>query len=185
MGDPVLDIIEEATANAAVSANDAIDSVTQARSELTQEDVPQKSEPVLTAPVQGEPARKKNPTKAELTAEVDRMASELQRLQERNRVLEAMTSQKAINDLGATMALAIKIAGQFMAAKRGDHWIFPDTEAKGLGEAWSAVAAPYAEQLKTAVPWALAVGLTWQSIASRLEKDGAIVIAETETDGTT
>ena len=122
-------------------------------------------------------------TKAELAADLAAKEKELEDTRSRLSVVEARGNDKAVNDLGATIALAIQVAAQFVAAQRGPHWLFQDEEAGNLGSAWAVVAAPYAEQLKGAIPWALAIGVTWQSLRPRLEADKIMLAQPAEVSG--
>lgn len=179
--DPVEVMVEGAASDSDYNEEAAVEAVTTARPETdmqepttidaepVQEEIPHTGEVFSPEP---EPVvLPKRMTKAQALEEVARLQLKLKDYESRLKVLEARTDGDAINNLGATFALAIQVAGQFTAAKRGKHWLFPPDEAKTLGEAYAIVAAPYAEQLKQAVPWAMAIGLTWQSLSTRLEQD--------------
>jgi len=58
-----------------------------------------------------------------------------------------------------------------MAAWRGPHWRFTDSEAQPIGDAWAPILAPYAEKLNVALPWSIALLVTWRALRPRLQKD--------------
>lgn len=121
----------------------------------------------------------KRKSKHELISDLTQRDAQIQQMSARLQVLESKDNGQAVQDLGAVIALAIKVSGQFVAANRGPHWLFSDDEAKANGDAWAVVAAPYADKLKEVVPWAIAIGVTWTSLKPRLEQD-KILMAQTK-----
>lgn len=184
--DPIEALVKGAVGSGSTPAETqaAIDSLDPAREAVAVPVEPTKAVPVM------EPAKLSKPststatqsgTHKPLTASVQTpkpvvltktvLQKELDAAKARLVVLEAQGNTKAISDLGATVAVALQIAGRFMAAKRGPHWVFDKDESANLGEAWANCMAPYAEQIKAGVPWALAIALTWKAMEPRLEAD--------------
>lgn len=178
--DPVDAIIDGATGTGSDKSTEAaLDAVTAARGE------PETSAPapqVLTAPVQGEPAKRAR-TKAELQQLVEELQRQNVALQGRVASLDSRTNNQAVKELGGVIAFAVQLGGRFMAAKKGEHWLFDKGEATDLGEAWAVVAAPYAEVLKEYLPWGIALKLTWDSLQPRMEKDKTLAPQPEESDG--
>lgn len=169
--DPVEDLASAAIEDDSErNADAAVEIITEAREPQDEPISPDVIE--IEQPRESQPrAKQPRMTKAEAIAELERSKSALADLQSRMQTLEARTNTQAIDDLGATFALALSIGSRFVAAQRGPHWVFKDDESKNVGDAWAVVAAPYASRLKTFVPWALAIGVTWKALEPRLEQD--------------
>lgn len=185
---PIVELQDEAIGSETPDVEAAIDVVTEARGEVepeTGDESQDESQQPLEVEV-GEPSREssgaaptqkpKRMTKAEALAEVERLNVELQATRQKAQSAEARLNVEAVNNLGAVMAMALKVGSQIVAAQRGSHWVLRDDEATPMGEAWAVVAAPYADKLGKALPWALAIGVTWKAIAPRLEQDKLMVV---------
>jgi hypothetical protein len=86
--------------------------------------------------------------------------------------LEARSNESAVDDLGAVIAMGISVSSQFIAEKRGKHWLFDnETESTPIGNAWALALAPYAEKIKEYAPWAVALGVTWMVVKPKLDED--------------
>lgn len=109
----------------------------------------------------------KRRTKAELEAEVTRLASEL----ERQRQQQAANAPNLIKAMEQPLSLTFRSAGNIMAAWKGEHWKLQDAECSLLAEAWAPVVGPLLATHPEAVLWASAIGATYSVAYPRIQRD--------------
>jgi hypothetical protein len=105
----------------------------------------------------GRPANTEGPTrageprttKAELLMRNAELESQLANLTARENVDPEQMTQLA-NSIGALAHVGFAL----VAEARGPHWVLADEERRLIGKTSAEAAAPYAEQLQAAAPWA-------------------------------
>lgn len=133
--------------------------------------------PSSSAPSVAAPARAGS--RAALAAQLTEKEQEIAGMKERLEALEARSNTQAVEQLGAIIATGVSVSSQFLAEKRGPHWLFDhETEATPIGQAWAPVLAPYADKIVEYAPWILACVTTWGIVKPKLDIDRAILEAK-------
>lgn len=135
-------------------------------------EVPPEARPVRVV----EPSRKAkgSPTKADLQAMLDNAEARASALQGQLVGLQRTVNDSAVTELSGHLAAAITLAGEVMGVWRGPHWRFTDLEAQPVGDAWAPILAPYASKFNVALPWGVALMVTWRVLRPRLQKDAEL-----------
>lgn len=138
------------------------------------------SQPPLSAPVQGA-GKPRAGSRAEMLARMAELEKTIAELRAENAAMKARENGEAVQELGGLIAMALTVSSQFIAERRGPHWLFDnDTESKPIGDAWAFALAPYADQIKQYAPWAMALGVTWMVVKPKLDEDKRLMLERAE-----
>ncbi len=141
---------------------------------------PSSSAPPLSAPVQGA-GKPRAGSRAEMLARMEALEKTIAELRAENAMYKAREDGEAVKELGGLIAMGLTVSSQFLAERRGAHWLFDnETESKPVGEAWAFALAPYAEQIKKYAPWAMALGVTWMVVKPKLDEDRRLLLEKAE-----
>jgi hypothetical protein len=133
------------------------------------------SSPPLSGPVSGTP--KRAGSRAELLDRIERLEREKEELRLKAEAVGTVNNEENIKELGGLIAMTLTIGSQFLAEKRGVHWLFDDkTESQPIGQAWAVALAPYSEQIAKYAPWAMALGVTWMVVKPKLDEDRRLLL---------
>jgi hypothetical protein len=132
-------------------------------------DKPQPPTPATgTAPTPRAPAKR---TKAELQAEVDRLASEVERHQKQ----AAANAPDIVEAIKTPLRVTFEAAFEAASAFRGEHWKLKEGQAEALAAVWAPVVGPLVASHPELVVWSGAIAVTYGVVVPRVKRDRELV----------